>query len=299
MDQAQNLRNIIKAGGTKEVLSRVITVTSGKGGVGKSNLAINLAISLSRLGKKVVVLDADFGLANIEVMLGIRPQYNLSDLMFRGKSLSEIITAGPENVGFISGGSGIREMTSLTKEQLINLSSRLSELDRQTDVVIIDTGAGISGNVMEFVVLSGEVLLIATPEPTSITDAYALLKTLNYQPEFTREHCHIKLIANKVRNEKDGRELFEKLSVVADKFLNISLEYMGAVPSDNNMNKAVMKQQPLSVAYPNSQAARAIDDMARIIAAPEGDAVIKSVRRGLVGIFSETLKRTLKGKERG
>ena len=291
MDQAQNLRNIIKAGGTKEVLSRVITVTSGKGGVGKSNLAINLAISLSRLGKKVVVLDADFGLANIEVMLGIRPQYNLSDLMFRGKSLSEIITAGPENVGFISGGSGIREMTNLTKEQLINLSSRLSELDRQTDVVIIDTGAGISGNVMEFVVLSGEVLLIATPEPTSITDAYALLKTLNYQPEFTREHCHIKLIANKVSNEKDGRELFEKLSVVADKFLNISLEYMGAVPSDNNMSKAVMKQQPLSVAYPNSQAARAIDDMARILAAPEGDAVIKSVRRGLVGIFSETLKR--------
>ena len=299
MDQAQNLRNIIKAGGTKEVLSRVITVTSGKGGVGKSNLAINLAISLSRLGKKVVVLDADFGLANIEVMLGIRPQYNLSDLMFRGKSLSEIITAGPENVGFISGGSGIREMTNLTKEQLINLSSRLSELDRQTDVVIIDTGAGISGNVMEFVVLSGEVLLIATPEPTSITDAYALLKTLNYQPEFTREHCHIKLIANKVRNEKDGRELFEKLSVVADKFLNISLEYMGAVPSDNNMSKAVMRQQPLSVAYPNSQAARAIDDMARILAAPEGEAVIKSVRRGLVGIFSETLKRTLKGKERG
>lgn len=299
MDQAQNLRNIIKAGSTKEVLSRVITVTSGKGGVGKSNLAINLAISLSRLGKKVVVLDADFGLANIEVMLGIRPQYNLSDLMFRGKSLSEIITAGPENVGFISGGSGIREMTNLTKEQLINLSSRLSELDRQTDVVIIDTGAGISGNVMEFVVLSGEVLLIATPEPTSITDAYALLKTLNHQPEFTREHCHIKLIANKVSNEKDGKELFEKLSVVADKFLNISLEYMGAVPSDNNMNKAVMKQQPLSVAYPNSQAARAIDDMARIIAAPEGEAVIKSGRRGLVGLFSETLKRTLKGKERG
>ncbi|ESL01948.1 putative flagellar biosynthesis protein FlhG [Catonella morbi ATCC 51271] len=299
MDQAQNLRNIIKAGGTKEVLSRVITVTSGKGGVGKSNLAINLAISLSRLGKKVVVLDADFGLANIEVMLGIRPQYNLSDLMFRGKSLSEIITEGPENVGFISGGSGIREMTNLTKEQLINLSARLSELDRQTDVVIIDTGAGISGNVMEFVVLSGEVLLIATPEPTSITDAYALLKTLNYQPEFTREHCHIKLIANKVRNEKDGRELFEKLSVVADKFLNISLEYMGAVPSDNNMSKAVMKQQPLSVAYPNSQAARAIDDMARILAAPQGEAVIKPVRRGLVGIFSETLKRTLKGKERG
>ena len=294
MDQAQNLRNIIKAGSTREVLSRVITITSGKGGVGKSNLAINLAISLSRLGKKVIVLDADFGLANIEVMLGIRPQYNLSDLMFRGRSLSEIITKGPENVGFISGGSGIREMTSLTREQLINLSARLSELDRQADVVIIDTGAGISENVMEFVMSSAEVFLIATPEPTSITDAYALLKTLNNQPEFTREHCHIKLIANKVNNEKNGKELFEKLSVVADKFLNISLEYMGAVPSDINMSKAVMKQQPLSIAYPDSQAARAIDDMARSITAPQGETLVKSKRKGLAGIFSETLKRTLK-----
>ena len=294
MDQAQNLRNIIKAGSTREVLSRVITITSGKGGVGKSNLAINLAISLSRLGKKVIVLDADFGLANIEVMLGIRPQYNLSDLMFRGRSLSEIITKGPENVGFISGGSGIREMTSLTREQLINLSARLSELDRQADVVIIDTGAGISENVMEFVMSSAEVFFIATPEPTSITDAYALLKTLNHQPEFTREHCHIKLIANKVNNEKNGKELFEKLSVVADKFLNISLEYMGAIPSDTNMSKAVMKQQPLTIAYPNSQAARAIDDMARSITAPQGETLVKSKRKGLAGIFSETLKRTLK-----
>ena len=294
MDQAQNLRNIIKAGSTREVLSRVITITSGKGGVGKSNLAINLAISLSRLGKKVIVLDADFGLANIEVMLGIRPQYNLSDLMFRGRSLSEIITKGPENVGFISGGSGIREMTSLTREQLINLSARLSELDRQADVVIIDTGAGISENVMEFVMSSAEVFLIATPEPTSITDAYALLKTLNHQPEFTREHCHIKLIAKKVNNEKNGKELFEKLSVVADKFLNISLEYMGAIPSDTNMSKAVMKQQPLTIAYPNSQAARAIDDMARSITAPQGETLVKSKRKGLAGIFSETLKRTLK-----
>lgn len=298
MDQAQNLRNIIKAGSTKEVLSRVITITSGKGGVGKSNLAINLAISLGRLGKRVVVLDADFGLANIEIMLGIRPQHNLSDLMFRGKSLSEIITEGPENVSFISGGSGIREMTNLTKEQLINLSARLSELERRADVVIIDTGAGISGSVMEFVMSSAEVFLVATPEPTSITDAYALLKTLDRQPEFTREHCRIKLIANKVENEKSGKELFEKLSVVADKFLNISLEYMGAVPIDNNINKAVMKQQPLSIAYPNSQATRAIEGIARMITDPQGETLLKTKRRGLSEIFSETLRRTLKGKER-
>ena len=239
------------------------------------------------------MLDADFGLANIEVMLGIRPQYNLSDLMFRGKSLSEIITKGPENVGFISGGSGIREMTNLTKDQLANLSARLSELDRQADVVIIDTGAGISENVMEFVMSSAEVLLVATPEPTSITDAYALLKTLDRQPEFTREHCHIKLIANKVNDDQSGKELFEKLSVVADKFLNISLEYMGAVPTDSNINKAVMKQQPLSIAFPKSQASRAIDDIAKLIIDPQGETVNKSKRRGLAGIFTETLRRTL------
>ncbi|MGP1434023.1 MAG: MinD/ParA family protein [Catonella sp.] len=291
MDQAQNLRNIIKAGSAVPALSRVITITSGKGGVGKSNLAINLAILLSRMGKKTVVLDADFGLANIEVMLGVRPQYNLSDLMFREKSLSEIIAEGPENVGFISGGSGIREMTNLTKEQLINLSARLSELDRQADVVIIDTGAGISEHVIEFVMSSAEVFLVATPEPTSITDAYALLKTLDHQPEFAREHCHIKLIANKVENEKSGRELFEKLSVVADKFLNISLEYLGAIPSDSSVSKAVMKQQPLVTAFPNSKAARAIDNIARLITGQES--VGEPKRRGLAGIFSETLRRTL------
>lgn len=291
MDQAQNLRNIIKAGSAVPALSRVITITSGKGGVGKSNLAINLAILLSRMGKKTVVLDADFGLANIEVMLGVRPQYNLSDLMFREKSLSEIIAEGPENVGFISGGSGIREMTNLTKEQLINLSARLSELDRQADVVIIDTGAGISEHVIEFVMSSAEVFLVATPEPTSITDAYALLKTLDHQPEFAREHCHIKLIANKVENEKSGRELFEKLSVVADKFLNISLEYLGAIPSDSSVSKAVMKQQPLVTAFPNSKATRAIDNIARLITGQES--VGEPKRRGLAGIFSETLRRTL------
>lgn len=294
MDQAQNLRNIIKAENTAPALSRVITITSGKGGVGKSSIAINLAISLSRLGKKVVVLDADFGLANIEIMLGIRPQYNLSDLMFRGKSLSEIITMGPEKVGFISGGSGIREMANLTREQLSNLSYRLSELDNKADVVIIDTGAGISENVMEFVMSSEEVLLVATPEPTSITDAYALLKTLDHQPEFARERCNIKLIANKVSDEQTGKELFEKLSIVADKFLNISLEYMGSVPADTNIGMAVMKQQPLSIAFPKSQATRAIENMAMAVMASHGDVIIKTKRRGLAEIFSETFRRKLK-----
>ena len=181
MDQAESLRNIIKR---QEIESgkrtaRVITVTSGKGGVGKTSLSVNLAIQLRRLGKRVVVLDADFGLANIEIMLGIRPQYNISDQIYRGKNINDIITYGPEEIGFISGGSGINEMANLTRDQVFRLVQKMSELDEKTDVIIVDTGAGIGDSVLEFVAASAEVLLVATPEPTSITDAYALLKSLN------------------------------------------------------------------------------------------------------------------------
>lgn len=291
MDQAEKLRNIIKKENTVQINSRVITVTSGKGGVGKSNLAINLAIAMSRMGQKVVVLDADFGLANIEVMLGIRPKYNLADLMFRGKSLLDIITEGPEGIGFISGGSGIKELTNLTREQLINLSSRLEELDKRADVVIIDTGAGISDNVMEFVTLSAEVLLVVTPEPTSITDAYALLKTLDRRPEFAREHCNIKLIANRTTNEKEGQELFEKLSLVADKFLNISLEYIGSIPVDKNINKAVMKQKAVSIAFPDSISSKAIEEMTGKILDNSEKINIGQQKRGLSGLFIEAFRR--------
>lgn len=291
MDQAEKLRNIVKQERTVPMNARVITVTSGKGGVGKSNLAINLAISFSRLGKKVIVLDADFGLANIEVMLGIRPIYNLADLMFRGKTLVDIVTEGPEGIGFISGGSGIKELTDLTKDQLIHLSKRLEELDKRADIIIIDTGAGIADNVMEFVTLSAEVLLVVTPEPTSITDAYALLKTLDRRPEFAREHCNIKLVANRASSEKEGNELFEKLSVVADKFLNLSLEYIGAIPVDANINKAVMKQQAVSIAYPLSSSSKAIEGVAEKILFDREDKLNLTPKRGLSGLFIEAFRR--------
>lgn len=293
MDQAQNLRNIIKKENTLMPMSRVITVTSGKGGVGKSNLAVNIAIAMGRAGKRVIILDADFGLANIEVMLGIRPKYNLADLMFKGKQITDIITEGPENVSFISGGSGIQELTNLTKEQVINFSSKLEELDRRADVIIVDTGAGISGNVMEFVMSSAEVILVATPEPTSMTDAYALLKTLDRQPEFAREHCRIKLVANRVSNEKMGKELYEKLSLVAEKFLNLSLEYIGSVPTDMNINKAVMKQKPITIAFPMSPASRAIEEISKKVLYT-GEEEKKKRKTGLASLFAETIRRTLR-----
>ena len=258
MDQAEQLRNVIKTQVQPKTVSRVITVTSGKGGVGKTSLSVNLAIQLQRLGKRVVILDADFGLANIEVMLGVRPTANLADLMFRGKTLKNIIMEGPEGIGFISGGSGIKELANLTRDQIFYVMQSLAELDDIADVIIVDTGAGIADNVLEFAASSEEVLLVATPEPTSITDAYALLKTLNRTQQFQASRTVIKLVANKLINQHEGQEIFEKVSMVADKFLNIKLEYLGAVLNDSYMSKSVMQQKPLMLAYPNAPASVSI-----------------------------------------
>lgn len=264
MDQAEQLRKMMQQTNSRPK-ARVITVTSGKGGVGKTSISLNLAIQLSRLGKKVVVFDADFGLANIEVMLGVRPQYNLADMMFRGKELSEIMTQGEEEIRFISGGSGIQELASMNREQVTFLTSRLLALDNYADVIIVDTGAGISDSVLEFVLASTEVLLVATPEPTSITDAYALLKALNRKTEFSKEDTSIKMIANRVKNDEEGMNLYEKMSVVADKFLSIPVTYLGSVPMDEQITKAVMRQKPVSVLYPDAPAAKAIKKIAERI----------------------------------
>lgn len=265
MDQAQRLRNIIKKQNQKQHLARVITVTSGKGGVGKSNVSVNLAIQLSRLGKKVVVMDADFGLANIEVMLGLRPQYNLADAMFHGKNVKDIIAKGPEDIGFISGGSGIREMTNLNRDQIQSLVRSMYELDQVADIVIIDTGAGISDSVIDLVLCSSEVLLVATPEPTSITDAYALLKTLRRKTDFDASRMKIKMVGNRTQSDEDGRELFRKLSTVSSKFLQMDLEYLGSVPEDSKLQSAVMKQEPVSLIYPNANASRALVELAVLL----------------------------------
>lgn len=266
MDQAQNLRNIIKMQNQKMVQNaRVISVTSGKGGVGKSNTSVNIALQFQRQGKRVIIFDADFGLANIEVMFGIIPKYNLGDLMFKGKELKEIITPGPEGVGFISGGSGIAKLVNLDKEQIKRLVGKLSELDELADVIIVDTGAGISSSVMEFLVASPETILVTTPEPASITDSYALLKALSMNEDYSPEKCRVKLIANRVGKKEEGQNLYEKLSAVSSRFLNIELEYLGAIPFDNNITKAVMTQEPVSLKYPGSVSSKCYEDIVNIL----------------------------------
>lgn len=298
MDQAEQLRKMVSMQSRPKSTARVITITSGKGGVGKTSLSVNLAINLSRMGKRVMILDADFGLANIEVMLGIRPQYNLADLMYRGKSLQEIITNGPENIGFISGGSGIQELSHLSKEQVIYLVKKLYELDECADIIIVDTGAGITDPVIEFVAASSEVLLVATPEPTSITDAYALLKTLNRKTEFSAESTSIKLISNKIKSEEDGEELFNKLSLVSDKFLNIKLEYLGGIPQDELVSKAIMHQVPTSLLYPHTDASKAIASISAMLMADSEVSTGEKSGKGIVQLFSNLIKSTKIAKNR-
>ena len=289
MDQATQLRNIIKSTTVQpRSVARVITVTSGKGGVGKSSISVNLAIQLQKLGKRVVIMDADFGLANIEVMLGIRPQYNLADLIFKGRNLRDIITSGPEGIGFISGGSGIQELTNLTKDQLIKLSQSLYELDQYVDVIIIDTGAGIADSVLEFVAASNEVLLVVTPEPTSITDAYALLKTLNKKTDFLAGNTLIKMIANRVGSPTEGKEIFDKLNVVVNKFLNIKVEFLGTIPQDNMISRAVIQQYPVTLGYPNAPSSKAITELAMML--NNNTIIDQQSKKGISTLFSNLIR---------
>ena len=293
MDQAENLRNIIKKQNQRDVgNARVIAVTSGKGGVGKSSVSINLAVQFARMGKKVIILDADFGLANIEVMFGVIPKYNLSDLMLNGMDIKDIITDGPEGVKFISGGSGIAKLVNLDKEQVKRLVNKLSELESMADVIIIDTGAGISASVMEFLVASLETILVTTPEPTSITDSYALMKALSMNESFRKNETSIKMIANRVTSEDEGRKLYEKLNIVVSRFLDINMSYLGTIPMDNNNIKAVMKQKPVSLIYPSSASSRHFIEVAEKIMNEETD--IPPQKRGIRGYLKSVFAKNLR-----
>lgn len=288
MDQAEQLRNIIKANRSMAPqnmpTARVITVTSGKGGVGKSNTAINLAIWFRRMGQRVIILDADFGLANIEIMFGTVPKHNLCDLLYQGKNIQEIITWGPGEVGFISGGSGIVGLSNLSREYLTYIIQNLAHLDAIADVIIIDTGAGISDAVLEFLVASGEILLVTTPEPTSITDSYSLLKALTRHPRFSSEESKIKVIANRVLKEEDGQVLFNKLNVVVQRYLKIPVDYLGAIPQDDKLSEAVMQQKPVSLANEQAKSAKAYEAIAAKLMNKELNADVK--KRGMAAFFS-------------
>lgn len=287
MDQAEQLRNIIKAnevGQQTRPLARIITVTSGKGGVGKSNTSINLAIQFRKMGKRVIILDADFGLANIEVMFGAVPKFNLFDLIYQGKSIKDIITWGPMEVGFISGGSGIAGMANLSREYLTYIIQNLAQLDNIADIIIVDTGAGISDAVLEFLVASGEIILVSTPEPTSITDAYSLLKALNRHPRFSTETSMVKMLANRVEKSGEGEALYNKLNAVVARYLKLPMSYLGEIPQDNQLTHAVIQQVPVSIKNPTAKSSLAYEQIARTLMSTED--VTPKQKRGMAAFFS-------------
>lgn len=288
MDQAEQLRNIIKANNQPQrPLARVITVTSGKGGVGKSNTAINLAIQFRKMGQRVIILDADFGLANIEIMFGAVPKHNLCDLIYQGKNIKEIITWGPMDVGFISGGSGIAGMSNLSRDYLNYIVQNLAQLDEMADTIIIDTGAGISDAVLEFLVASGEILLVTTPEPTSITDSYSLLKALNRHPRYSSETTSVKVIANKVADEEEAQALFSKLEAVVVRYLRVPVTYLGMIPQDQLLSRAVMQQMPVSLENPRARSTLAYEELAAKLM--NKDLNRNLTKRGMAAFFSHII----------
>lgn len=233
---------------------KVIAVSAGKGGVGKSNISVNLAVGLAQLNKKVMLLDADLGLANIDIMLGLHTKYNLSHVTQGICHLSDIILPGPNGISVIPAGSGTEYMAQLSPAELAGIIDAFNELTEDLDYMIIDTAAGISDTVLSFTRSSQELIVIVCDEPTSLTDAYALIKVMNKRFEWTRFH----ILANMVRNEREGRDLFNKLLKVSEQFLEVQLDYLGAIPFDEHIHRAVKMQKPLLIAYPNSLAALAL-----------------------------------------
>lgn len=250
---------------------RIMAVSSGKGGVGKTNSVVNLAVAFSRMGKRCLVLDADLGLGNIDVLLGLAPRYNVSDLLRGERTMEEVVVRGPSGVMILPAASGVYELTDLKAEERLALSSHLEKFSSEIDMLIIDTGAGISTNVLYFNVAAQDIVVVVSPEPTSITDAYALMKVLHKRHGERR----FKLLVNTARTRKEGIEVFRKISLAAERFLNLSVEYVGCVLRDDDVVRAVREQKAVLELYPDSKASACFMDIAREISATPPSKEIK------------------------
>jgi flagellar biosynthesis protein FlhG len=275
MDQATELRKLVSLeceqsrrrrpfrpteGSEGGASPRVFAVTSGKGGVGKTNVVGNLAIACQRLGKKVLVLDADLGLANIDIIFGINPQHTIGETIRGETDLSTVIAAGPEGVSVIPASSGVQELANLSEGQKVNLLSEFDSLHRTFDLLLIDTGAGISSNVIFFNLAAEERIIVITPEPTSITDAYALIKVLF----FNHGIKEFLLLSNMVKDETQGKRVYENLSRVVAKFMpGVSVDYAGCIPWDGLLQKGVSLRRPVICSYPESPSSQSFKALAR------------------------------------
>jgi flagellar biosynthesis protein FlhG len=263
-DQAERLRQLTLASAVQQriikqrKIPRVITVASGKGGVGKTNLVVNLGIALSRLGQRVVVMDADLGLANVDIIMGIVPMHSLSDVVRGAKSLEEIMVNGPEGMKIIPGGSGLAELANLSPEQRDRLLDSLLTLETMADILLIDCGAGLSRTVLSFVSAADELIVITTPEPTAITDAYGIIKVVT---KF-KIHERVSLVVNQVRDHQEGNEIADRFADVSRKFLQVDVSFIGEICSDQQVVRAVKQQQPFITLYPRARATQDVQSIA-------------------------------------
>lgn len=240
-------------------IPRIITVTGGKGGTGKTNIATNLAIALAKRHLNVMLLDADFGLANVDVLLGLKPKYVLEDVLQGTIGLQEALIEGPEGIQVIPGSSGIKTDYPMNYKDARNVIDIFSSLQNPPHVLIVDTSAGLQPGVMSLAMAADEILVVVCNEPTSIADAYALIKMLNQQHQVK----NFRIVASQVKDSKESLELFAKLTKVTDKFLNVSLDLVTSIPADPMLVRAVKKQKPVVVAYPNSSSATAFNYLAK------------------------------------
>ncbi|WMT39175.1 MinD/ParA family protein [Paenibacillus sp. D2_2] len=263
-DQAQALRQLVSSyrglaeASSKQRTARVLTVSSGKGGVGKSNFTLNFALALKSLGRKVLVFDADIGMANIDVLMGARPRYNLYHLLNREREIAEIVELGTQGLPFIAGGSGLADLFLLSEDDLNYFTSQIETVSEEMDFIIFDTGAGLSKETLKFITAADECLVVTTPEPTSITDAYALIKVVHGLDD----QVNFRLVVNRVSGESEAHQVADKISLVSQRFLEMEIPMLGYLRDDPHVMQAVKRQTPFITAFPASAAARDIQRLA-------------------------------------
>ncbi len=259
IDQAKYLREKVrqKTSATVRRQTRIIAITSGKGGVGKSNFALNFALSLVQQNKKVLIFDVDLGFANVDVLLGRSPKESIATMIDKELSVWDIIEEGPNGLLFISGGTGFNDMFRLDEPRMNKFFSELSTIQGHVDYIILDTGAGLSDENLRFILAADDVIVVTTPEPTSITDAYSVVKMVYAKDR----NVHMKLIINQCTSEKEGKQTAENFKRVAEQFLHKTIETLGLIPSDTHVGSSVKKQIPFLLAFPGCQAAKAVQNV--------------------------------------
>lgn len=269
---------------TEPKSARVIAITSGKGGVGKTSLAVNLSLTLARLDNRVIIMDADLGLANVEVLFGVTPLYTLFDFLKGDKTVEDILTPAPAGISIISGGQGFSELAGLNNQQRKRIIDSLSVFDNQADFVIIDTGAGISKNVLGFVAAAEEVIIVVTPEPTSLTDAYSLIKIL---AKF-QVHSEVMMVVNRAVDEREAVAVTRKMETVVSRFLDVRLIYLGSIYEDRVVVKAVKSQQPFVIFQPDSIPSLSVNAIARYLVTGNRTSVRKGA--GVKEFFTRVMR---------